>query len=104
MDNTERQPVRQVQSEQSRGELHAWGPFVPGLDEPERRARLRCLRTLVRLYCGPKGQDACTALLAAEHKPDLMRHAWETVDQLPARNLRAALATYAAVHSPEVRR
>lgn len=104
MDNTERQIARQVECDAPRLAAHAWGPFTPDIDEAERRARLRCLRTLVKLFCGAMGREAYAALHAAESDPGLMGKAWMEVDRLPSRNLRAALATYAAVHAPEVRR
>ena len=47
-----------------------WGPFSDDIAPGERVARLRALRAIVRLLCGPRGAEAQAALLAAERRPE----------------------------------
>jgi hypothetical protein len=46
-----------------------WGPFTDGLNDPERVARCRCLRAVVHLTTGPRGETATRLLQVAERDP-----------------------------------
>lgn len=46
-----------------------WGPFADGIDEAERRARLRSMRAIVHLCAGPRGDALARHLRLAESDP-----------------------------------
>lgn len=72
-----------------------WGPWEPGLDPAERKARLRALRALVRAYAGPKGADLAQALRAAETDLSALGRASDLLAHLPTVPARHVLAAYA---------
>ena len=74
-----------------------FGPFAAGLDPAERRARLRCLRALVQVHAGPRGEAAARALHAAEADPAAEALAVAALDRLAALDRRHILASYAKV-------
>lgn len=43
-----------------------FGPWADGLDAAEQRARLRAMRALARVHCGPRGAEFCHWLARAE--------------------------------------
>ncbi|WP_375460583.1 hypothetical protein [uncultured Enterovirga sp.] len=74
-----------------------WGPFVPGIDAAERKARLRSLRALVKVLAGPRGHDANLALLRAEitdGDSDVLRDAHAEFGRLSPLDRRRVLSTY----------
>lgn len=74
-----------------------WGPWRPDIEPPERLARLRSLRVVVRLLCGPRGADLERHLRDAEtDRPALLR-ALDALDRLAPLDRRRVLASYAAV-------
>lgn len=78
----------------------AWGPFAPDLDEPERRARLRCLRAVVHLTTGRRGDALAELLRRAEHEGDALPQAVAALDRLAGLDLRHVVASYAALNRP----
>lgn len=84
----------------------SWGPFLPGIDEPERRARLRSLRTLLKVLIGPRGVDAGFAVLRAEISggdPEMVQEAEAAFDRLGAIDRRRVLASFASLHTPNLK-
>lgn len=76
----------------------SWGPFARGLDRAERVARLRELRAVVRLTCGPRGEPLAWHLRAAETAPERLGEALAAIDALAALDRRHVLASYAALN------
>lgn len=76
-----------------------FGPWLPGLGEPERLARWRSLRALAMVYCGAT-HPLTVALRAAERDPAAAAQALRCLDALPALRRRRVLATYAALARP----
>ena len=74
-----------------------WGPFAPGLDAAEMRARLRSLRQTARLLIGPRGTALCRLLAEAEADPAALEAACRALDALAANDRRQILASYAAL-------
>lgn len=77
-----------------------WGPFRDGLDAGERLARLRSLRALARVHCGPRGADLVALLARAETDPAALEPALHALDRLAANDRRHILASYAALARP----
>lgn len=73
----------------------AWGPFAPNLDPAERRARLRSLRALSRVYAGPRAATLCRFLAQAETDPDALEPASIEINRLAPLDRRAILASFA---------
>jgi hypothetical protein len=76
-----------------------FGPWVPGLTEPDRRASLRALAMLCAVFCG-SSDPVVAALRKAELKPDTADQARALFDKLPTLRRRQVLATYARVMRP----
>lgn len=72
-----------------------WGPFAPGIDQAERRARLRSLRALSRVFCGPRAADLYRLLAEAETNPDALEPASVEINRLPPLDRRQILASFA---------
>ncbi|MCJ2033800.1 hypothetical protein MKK54_06195, partial [Methylobacterium sp. J-068] len=72
-----------------------WAPFTDGLDDPERVARCRCLRAVVHLTTGPRGEPATRLLHAAERDPDALPEAARALNALDACDKRHVWASYA---------
>ena len=75
----------------------SWGPFVPNIDWPERKARVRALRTCVRLLTGERGKAAAFALLRIEvqgPEQELMDGAAAEFDKLASLDRRRVLSSY----------
>ena len=77
-----------------------FGPWADGLSTAERRARLRCLRGLVHVLCGPRGQDLAEMLDRAEFDGGALRESVEALARLEPMDRRRVLATYAKLHRP----
>ncbi|MCJ2068387.1 hypothetical protein MKK75_06110 [Methylobacterium sp. J-030] len=78
----------------------AWGPFRPDLDPAERIARLRCLRAVVHLSTGPRGQALTDLLRRAEQDPALLPPALAALSGLDPLDKRRVWASYAALNRP----
>ncbi|MCJ2063254.1 hypothetical protein MKK63_11085 [Methylobacterium sp. J-088] len=76
----------------------AWGPFRPDIDPAERKARLRCLRAVVHLSTGPRGQALADLLLRAERDPGLLPSALTALSGLDALDKRRIWASYLALN------
>ena len=77
-----------------------WGPFLPGLDARERKARLRSLRACLHLIAGPRGRVAGMALLRAEisgDQQDTLHDAAEAFERLTALDRRRVLSAFLSV-------
>lgn len=78
----------------------SWGPFLPDLEQVERKGRARCLRLAIRLLTGARGKRAEFALLRAEISggdAGLYREAEAEFDRLPSLDRRRVLSSYGAV-------
>jgi len=80
--------------------LDQWGPFVPDLRPGERVARLRCLRAVVHLTCGPRGDDLVDKLRRAEMLIVAPETVLATLARLDPLDRRRVLASYAAINRP----
>ena len=78
----------------------ARGPCRPNIDDAERRPRLRCLRAVVHLSTGPRGQVLADLLLRAEQDDDLLPPALSALANLDPLDKRRVLASYAALNRP----
>lgn len=72
-----------------------WGPFADGLDPAEQRARLRSLRALARVFCGPRALTVCRLLAEAETNPDALGRACIELNRLAPLDRRNVLGSYA---------
>ncbi|MEH3145205.1 MAG: hypothetical protein PGN34_07610 [Methylobacterium frigidaeris] len=79
----------------------AFGPWASDLSTAERRARLRCLRGLVHVLCGPRGQDLAELLDRAELDGGALRESVGALARLEPIDRRRVLATYAKLHRPQ---
>lgn len=77
-----------------------WGPFASGLDPAERLARLRCLRAIVHLVCGPRGAAAERVLIENERDPARAIEALAAFYAMAPLDKRRVLSTYAALSRP----
>lgn len=71
-----------------------FGPFAGGLAHVERVARLRSLRTVVQMHCGPRGDLAARALALAETSEEAGELAIGALERLEPLDRRRVLATY----------
>jgi hypothetical protein len=78
----------------------AWGPFRGDIDPAERKARLRCLRAVVHLSTGPRGQVLADLLLRAEQDDHLLPPALSALASLDPLDKRRVWASYAALNRP----
>ena len=74
-----------------------FGPWAANLDHAEQRARLRAMRALARVHCGPRGTDLVRLLAQAENDPAALEPALAALDRLPSNDRRHLLASYAAL-------
>ena len=83
-----------------------FGPWADGLSHAERIARLRCLRAIVHMTCGSRGEAFSTCLQQAESDPAALVASVDELARLEPLDRRRVLATYAALHRtrPEIRR
>lgn len=77
-----------------------WGPFAPGLEAAEFRARLRALRAIAHLCLGPRGEHLTETLRLSEHDADRLPAALAAIDALASLDRRRVLATFARLHRP----
>jgi len=84
----------------------SWGPWMPGISEAERRARLRGLRALALGVTGNPDHPLGHALRAAEDgEAETLEAAGLELNRLPALPLRRLLSLYATlVRAPKPRR
>ncbi|MCJ2098443.1 hypothetical protein [Methylobacterium sp. E-046] len=75
-----------------------WGPFRSDLDSAERVACLRCLRAIVHLSTGPRGQVLTSLLLRAERDDAALEPALSALADLDALDRRRVWASYAALN------
>lgn len=74
-----------------------WGPWATGLDDAERRARLRSLRQTARLLAGPRAADLCRLLAHAERDPTSLEAACHALNGMAANDRRQIWAAYAGL-------
>lgn len=74
-----------------------WGPFAPDIDPAEQRARLRSLRALAAIHCGPRAATLCRLLSSAETDPADLEPAAEALNRLAPIDRRHVLASYASL-------
>lgn len=74
-----------------------FGPWACGIDMAERRARLRAMRALARVHCGPRAADLVRLLAQAEADPAALEPALAALDRLAANDRRHVLASYSAL-------
>ncbi|MCJ2011238.1 hypothetical protein [Methylobacterium sp. J-076] len=74
-----------------------FGPWTPGLKAAERGARLRAMRTLARVQCGPRAADLVRLLAQAEADPAALEPALAALNRLASHDRRHVLASYAAL-------
>ena len=72
-----------------------FGPFADDIEPAERRARLRSLRALARVFCGPRAADLCRLLAEAETNPAALEPASQALGRLAANDRQHVLASYA---------
>lgn len=77
-----------------------WGPFALDLRPSERMARLRCLRAIVHMTCGPRGDDLSDTLRRAEAQTLPPAAALAALNALEPLDRRRVLASYAAINRP----
>ncbi|MBY0295621.1 MAG: hypothetical protein K2X71_06225 [Methylobacterium sp.] len=75
-----------------------FGPWADGISDAERRARLRSLRAIVGLCCGPRGAALVEALRHAEIDPAALIQASDELRLLASLDRRRVLASYGALH------
>jgi hypothetical protein len=73
------------------------GPFNPTISDCERRARLRSLHAISRLYLGQRGEALGQLLHCAETDATLLGRAAVKVDRLASLDRRKVLASYAGL-------
>ena len=74
-----------------------FGPWAPGLDQAELRARLRSFRAIARLTAGPRATVLVDLLAKAEQDPAALVPAADALDRLEPVDRRRILASYAAL-------
>ena len=79
--------------------VSGFGPWAPGIDDAERRARLRSLRALV-LVLSRSSWELNSALCRAEAEVDALPYAWKLFSQMPSLSRRRVLSTYQLIHRP----
>ena len=77
-----------------------WGPFAEGIDAAEQRARLRSLRALAAIHCGPRAATLCRLLSSAETDPADLEPAAAALNRLAPVDRRHVLASYAGLARP----
>lgn len=80
--------------------IHAcdrWGPFAPHLDPAEYLGLLRCLRAIVHLTTGPRGQATTALLRQAERDPGALPGALASLNAMTANDRRHVWASYAVL-------
>jgi hypothetical protein len=70
----------------------AWGPFAADIDPAKRRARCRCLRAIVHLSTGRRGDELAAHLRQAERDPEVLPLAVVALNRLAGLDRRHVLA------------
>jgi hypothetical protein len=73
-----------------------WGPWRPGIGQPERAAQFRSLAALVAAFTGSSNPLVAT-LRTAEHDDAAAETALELLEDMPSRVKRNVLATWGAI-------
>lgn len=81
-------------------DMDRWGPWASGIDDCERRARLRSLRAIVRMHLGPRGAILERGLHCAETGAASLEAVHGVLSRLPSMPLRQILGSYAALTKP----
>lgn len=76
----------------------AFGPWRADIPTDERLARLRAMRAIVFMLCGPH-HPLVIALAAAETEPSATEEALRQLEQLPPLRRRRVLSVYAALQT-----
>ena len=79
----------------------AFGPWSTTITPHERTARLRTMRAIVSLCCGPRGEALCDLLRTAETDETALEPAAAALGRLAALDYRRVLGTFAALHRPQ---
>ena len=84
----------------------SWGPWMPGIDPGERKARCRSLRALAQVVTKKPDHPLCMALRDAEDgEPETLEQAGLELNRLPALSLRDLLVRYTnLIRKPKPRR
>lgn len=77
-----------------------YGPWRPGIDAAERRARLRSLRAIAGLVAGPRADPLVGFLLTAETDDEALNLAADALEDLDPLELRRILSSYANRAAP----
>jgi hypothetical protein len=72
-----------------------FGPWADGLTPAELLARLRSMRAIAGLLCGPRAKHLCSLLAAAEFDPGALAPALVALVGLAPLDRRHVLASYA---------
>ena len=78
----------------------AWGPWANDITDAERTARCRCLRAVVTLTAGPRGETLTEHLRLAERDPAHLPLALAALNRLAGLDLRHTVASYGAINRP----
>jgi hypothetical protein len=73
-----------------------FGPWRPGIGQPERTAQFRSLAALVAAFTG-SGNPLVATLRAAEHDEGAAETARQLLDDMPSRVKRNVLATWGVI-------
>ena len=77
-----------------------FGPWAPGLDDAERKARCRALRAVAMMYIGHH-IPFFDIIKAAEDDPAYLKPAYIVFEEIPTLTIRKILASYAKTESPQ---
>ncbi|WP_267355235.1 MULTISPECIES: hypothetical protein [unclassified Methylobacterium] len=77
-----------------------WGPFASNIEPGERIARLRCLRAIAHLSCGPRGVELVASLQASEVDSGALPEALAALNRLAPLDQRRIWAAYANLTAP----
>ena len=77
-----------------------FGPWRPGIDAAERRARCRSMRAVAGLIAGPRADPLVGLLLAAETEDTALDLAADALEDLEPLDRRCILSSYAARAAP----
>nr|USU32919.1 hypothetical protein NG677_04250 [Methylobacterium sp. OTU13CASTA1] len=78
-------------------DLKGWGPFAVHMMPEDRRACLRCLRTILSLLYGSRAGQVMDLVRRAEDDGDLLAPACAALTALPEADRRRIVMAYAAV-------
>lgn len=93
--------VRPNEKKTTMSTMNEWGPFTPGLDPCELKARLRSLAAIVRLNLGRDGDLVARMVWCAEQGAVTLDALHAAIERLPAIPKRRIWASYAALTRPQ---